>query len=98
MKLELLLRKLSDFFSLAIHEIGDTVILTGSNIKIKLDGKTLQLETEEGRLEIPEELVEDFKFFSRSNHCTIRLKNGVMKIYPEGKNFRFFFVLKGHCV
>lgn len=94
MKLELLLRKLSDFFSLVIHEAEDTIVLTGSNIKVKLDGKTLQLETDDGELEIPEEQVEEFNFFSRSKHCTIRLKNGVLRVYSDGESFRFFFALK----
>ena len=90
MKLELLLRKLSDFFSLTILDFEDKVVLTGSNIKIKLDGKTLQVETQEGKFEIPEEQIEDFNFFSRTKHCTIKLKNGVMRIFPEGERFRFF--------
>jgi len=90
MKLELLLRKLSDFFSLTIFDVEDKIILRGSNIKIKLDGKTLQVETEEGKLEIPEEQIEDFNFFSRTKHCTIKLRNGVMRIFPEGERFKFF--------
>jgi len=93
MKLELLLRKLSDFFSLTILDIEDEIVLTGSNIKIKLDGKILQVETQEGKLEIPEEQIEDFNFFSRTKHCTIKLRNGVMRIYPEGERFRFFIKL-----
>lgn len=90
MKLELLLRKLSDFFSLTLLDVEDKIVLTGSNIKIKLDGKTLQVETQEGKFEIPEEQIEDFDFFSRTKHCTIKLKNGVMRIFPEGERFRFF--------
>jgi len=95
MKVELLLRKLSDFFSLSVQELGNTIVLAGGNIRIKFEGRTLHLETEEGELKIPEEQIEDFDFFSKTKHCKIKLRNGVMRIYPEeGKRFRFFVSLK----
>lgn len=95
MKLEFLLRKLSDFFSLTIHDIEDRVVLRGNNIEILLDGKTLKLRVSQGEFEIQEEQVEDFKFFSKTKHCTIKLKNGVMRIYSEEGSFRFFVRISG---
>jgi len=94
MKLELLLRKLSDFLYFTIIDSGDSIILKKDNMSIRLEGNVLRIETEEGVVEVEEDSVEDFKFFEKTKHCTIRLKNGIMRIYKEDDRFKFFVKLE----
>lgn len=95
MKIELLLRKLSDFYSLSIQECGNSgnsILLLGQNIRIRFERETLHFETKDGKFEIPAAEIEDFNFFSKTKHCKIKLRNAVMRIYPESdKHFKFFF-------
>ena len=94
MKLELLLRKLSDLLSFTIVDSEDGIVLKGSNMEVRLRGNVLRIETQEGLLEIEEDRIEDFTFFERTRHCTIRLKDGVMRIYSEEGKFKFFIKIK----
>ena len=94
MKLEFLMRKLADLLSFKIIDSDDTLILKSGNMKIKLERNVLRIETPHGDVEISESEILGFEFFKRTNHCTITLKSGIIRICPENNQFKFFIRIK----
>jgi len=71
-------------------EKEDSVVLEGRNGRITLKGNVLRIESPYGDVELDRDDVVGFEFFKRTNHCTIRLRSGVLRIFPERDGFRFF--------
>lgn len=94
-ELELMLTKLSARAGLNPAELEDSIVLEGRTVKIKLCANVLKIEADTGELEVGEEEIQGVKFFKRTHHCLLKLRNGVLRICPDEKDFRFFVKLKG---
>lgn len=89
-ELELTLTKLSDRAGLKPVEVENSLLVEGRTVTIRLNTNSLKIDSITGQLEIKEKEIESIKFFRKSNHCLINLKNGILRIYPESGDFRFF--------
>ncbi len=93
-ELELILTKLSAKAGLNPVELGNSIVLEGKSVKITLDENALRIESSTGELEVGEDEIQEVRFFRKTNHCLLKLKNGVMRILPDEKDFRFFVKLR----
>jgi len=94
-ELELILTKLSAKAGLKPVELNDLVLLEGKTVKIKLLEDALKIESDVGEFEVDEGEIQDIKFFKKTHHCLLKLRNGVLRICPDERDFRFFVKLKG---
>lgn len=93
-ELELALTKLSASAGLKPMEFGDSIVLEGKTVRIKLLANALKIEADKGELEVGEGEIHEVKFFKKTHHCLLKLKNGVLRICPDERDFRFFVKLR----
>lgn len=94
-ELELMLTKLSARAGLKPAELGDLIVLEGRTVKIKLSANALKIESNTGEFEVGEGEIQEVRFFKKTHHCLLKLRNGVLRICPDEGDFRFFVKLKG---
>ena len=82
--------KLSSATGIEVKECGDCIELEGKRTKIKLFANALKLESDSTELEVLSDEIADIEFFKNTKHYLLKIKNVVLRILPDGEDFRFY--------